>query len=436
MTRGSRQSHDTNRWRSIGVAIFLGASAAVSAFAQVASPAATAPVDLQPSTTEPAKAGVSGPEITAFLDRLWPDAKALGVTRATFDLAFAGFSLDAEVIALNASQPEHIKSAGDYAALLVSPTRIVNGQTQLAAIEPTLKSLEARFGVDRHILLAIWGVESAYGTSMGERRVVRSLTTLALSDPRRAEFWRGELLAALLILERKDINPDQMVGSWAGAMGHTQFIPSTFAAYAVDVDGDGRRDIWGTIADGLGSTANYLRASGWKADLPWGFEVILPGGFDYAASAPSVWKSAADWQALGVVFTKPEHTATTGSLQLILPAGATGPTILVTRNFHAILRYNRSVSYALSVGHLADRIKGGPVFIRGWPDNDKALSRVDREQLQTMLQSLGYDVGDIDGVLGSRTRLAIRAFQRAKGLIEDGHPNAELLALLKQVSAP
>jgi membrane-bound lytic murein transglycosylase B len=405
--------------------------ATIAAQAQVVPPA---PV-VSPSA-ESAPPLASAAEITAFLERLWPDAKTLGVTRPTFDLAFAGFAPDPDVMTLNASQPEHVKSAGDYAALLVSATRIANGQAQLTAIAPALATLEARFGVDRHILLAIWGMESAYGASMGERKVIRSLTTLALSDARRGEFWRGELMAALMILERRDVVPEQLVGSWAGAMGHTQFIPSTYTAYAVDVDGDGRRDIWGTVADGLGSTANYLRASGWKSDLPWGFEVILPGGFDYASSAPNIWKSTAEWQAVGVVFTKPEHAATPGQLQLILPAGAAGPTILVTRNFSAILRYNRSVSYALSVGHLADRIKGGPVFIRGWPEDDKALSRPEREALQRGLQAQGHDVGEIDGVLGSRTRQAIRAFQRAKGLVEDGHPNAALLLKLQEGVAP
>ena len=377
--------------------------------------------------------------VKTFLDRLWPEAQKKGVSRAVFDAAFANYVPDPDVIALNASQPEHVKSAGEYTGLLVSPVRIANGQVHKAAITPLLVAIEARFGVDRHILLAIWGIESAYGTSMGDRSVVRSLATLADSDTRRAEFWRGELIAALMIVQRGDITADRLAGSWAGAMGHTQFIPNTYAAYAVDFDGDGRRDIWTTVADGLASTANYLKVSGWTSGVPWGFEVTVPPAFDYAQAAPGITKTLADWQALGVttvVAPSAAPDAIIGPMQLILPAGAAGPAFLVTKNFNAILRYNRSISYALSVGHLADRIAGGAPFVKAWPDDDTALSRAEREDVQRLLQAQGHDVGDIDGVLGSRTRTAIRTFQRAQKLTEDGHPNGALLAKLRAVGVP
>jgi membrane-bound lytic murein transglycosylase B len=418
------------------VALALGFDATATQTTAQVTPAPTPAQTVTPPSI--AAAGVAEPTAATalFLERLWLDAQKKRISRATFDAAFANFVPDPDVIGLNASQPEHLKSAGEYAALLVSPTRIANGQVQLANLGPTLAALEARFGVNRHILLAIWGMESAYGTSMGERRVVRSLATLAMADVRRSEFWRGELIAALSILERKDVTEDKLIGSWAGAMGHTQFIPSTYDAYAVDVDGDGRRDIWGTIVDGLGSTANYLKASGWITGTPWGFEVLLPASFDFSQSASNISKPMAEWQTLGLVTARADQVIPAGPLQLILPAGAKGPALLVTRNFSAILRYNRSVSYALSVGHLADRIEGAPPFTRGWPQDDKALSRGDREDLQRILQSKGYDIGEIDGILGTRTRLAIRSFQKTKGLIEDGHPNGALLAALREDASP
>ena len=220
---------------------------------------------------------------------------------------------------------------------------------------PLLAAIEHAYGVDRHVLLAIWGVESAYGTSMGSRSVVRSLATLAIADQRRAPFWRSELVAALRILQDGQTAPEAFVGSWAGATGHTQFIPSAYAAHAVDFDKDGRRDIWGTVADALASTANYLRTSGWSANAPWGFEVTLPPGFDYSWSAPGRPQALSQWLAAGVrVPAGPANLQLGLSLQLVLPAGARGPAFLVTRNFRAMLRYNNATSYALAVGHLAD----------------------------------------------------------------------------------
>jgi membrane-bound lytic murein transglycosylase B len=321
--------------------------------------------------------------------------------------------------------------------LLVSDTRLANGREKLAQNSALLADVELTYGVDRHIVLAIWGIESAYGTSMGTRGVIRSLATLATGDARREKFWRGELIAALSILERGDTTIDALVGSWAGAMGHTQFIPSTFLQHAVDFNKDGRRDIWATLGDALGSTANYLKASGWTAGRPWGFEVRLPAPFDYALADPGKSKSFAEWRALGAVPIKPAfNDDALGALQLILPAGATGPAFLVTTNFRAILRYNNAVPYALSVGHLGDRLAGAEALSKPWPAGDKVLSRTEREELQRLLTVRGHDAGQPDGILGSQSRAAIRVYQAAAGLPADGHPNGALLERLRREIKP
>ncbi len=371
----------------------------------------------------------------AFREGLWPDAQAKGISRPLFDRAFAGLAPDPDVLEFAANQPEHLRSAGDYMGLLVSDTRIANGKIKLAETAATLAAVETLLGVDRHVVLAIWGIESGYGAAMGTHRVIRSLATLAHSDTRRPQFWRGELIAALAILERGDIAPDVMTGSWAGAMGHTQFMPSTYQQFAIDFDKDGRRDIWGTIPDALGSTANYLKASGWRTGIPWGLEIRLPQGFDYALAAPGSAQTLAQWQALGLTLAVGRAAAAPdlGPLLLVSPAGHAGPQFLVTANFKAILRYNNSVAYALAVGHLADRLAGGASIVAAWPSGDRALSRAEREELQRRLDEKGFAPGPVDGILGVETRVAIRKFQRAAGLIEDGHPGP---AVLERLRAP
>ncbi len=375
------------------------------------------------------------PVLETFIAALWPEAAKAGVSRATFDAAFAGFSPDGEITNLNASQPEFAKTAGDYVGLLVSEQRIATGKEKLAEMRAILDAVEARHGVDRQALVAIWGIESSYGTQTGQRPVVRSLATLAMTDARRGAFWRLELIAALRILETRDIAGDAMLGSWAGAMGHTQFMPSTFQRFAVDFDGDGRRDLWATPVDALASAANYLRASGWQTGTPWGFEVALPASFDFGASGPEMSRTLEQWRALGVgERTAIKLRADPGPLQLILPAGAEGPAFLVTANFKAILRYNRAVPYALAVGHLSDRLGGGEGLIRSWPAGDKALSRGEREELQALLGKAGFDAGVVDGVIGSQTRAAVRAYQKSHGIIEDGYPNLALIERLRAES--
>ena len=414
----------------LGVVVFYGPSWWAERLAR--------PVDaLEPQgpavvTAPPLKSAM---EIQAYLAALAVDAKVKGVSEATLARATAGIILDDDIAGLNASQPEHVRTAGEYVNLLVSETRIANGRAKLAEHADLMEAIERRYGVDRHIVMAIWGIESAYGISMGERHVVRSLLTLAMTDERRGAFWRGELLAALQILERGDIGPEAMTGSWAGAMGHTQFMPSTYLAHAVDFDGDGRRNIWQQPADALASAANYLKVSGWQAGQPAMIEVSLPPGFDYALSAPGVSRSLADWQALGVRrvgdTVLPDRMS---ALSLVLPAGYSGPAVLTGANFQAILRYNRAVSYALSVALLAEQLAGRPGLAAPWPADDKALSRGEREELQKLLTGLGHEIGPVDGIIGSATRGAIRLFQKAQSVPEDGHPSLALLVRLRDAS--
>ena len=379
----------------------------------------------------------SAAESQAFIEKLWPAAQARGISRPVFESATADFLPDPEVMALAAFQPEHTKAAGAYMMGLVPQSRIDTGRQLAATHSPLLAAIEVAYGVDRCILVAIWGVESAFGTEMGARSVVRSLATLAMADARRAPFWTRELIAALRMLQDGAVQPEKFLGSWAGAVGHTQFIPSTYNARAVDFDKDGRRDIWDTVADALASTANYLRASGWVAGSPWGFEVALPPGFDFAWSAPGRIRTFAEWQAAGVRAVAARRDSAPGvPLQLILPAGARGPAFLVSDNFRVLLKYNQSASYALAVGHLADRIAGGPAITAAWPADETPLSRTEREELQSLLTSWGLDTGGLDGIIGDRTRAAIRTTQRTLSLVEDGHPSMELLRRLRDNGGP
>ncbi len=372
-----------------------------------------------------------------FLQQVRPEALKAGVSAATFDRATRGLEPDPQVLMLAASQPEFVKPIWEYLSGLVSDARVSAGQERLVEYGETLASVERAYGVDRHIVLAIWGVESNFGTAQGERNVIRSLATLAAGDERRPQFWRREFIAALRILEQGDVAPERMTGSWAGAMGHTQFMPTTYHDRAVDFDRDGRRDIWDSVADGLASTANYLKAFGWRLEDPWGFEVVLPEGFDYGLSAPGQGKPAAFWRKIGV--NRPGGIAirdTVSPLQLILPAGAQGPAFLVTGNFRAILRYNPAEAYALAVGHLADRIAGAEPVQGAWPESDRPLARAEREELQKRLAQHGLDTGPADGIIGRQSRAAIRSFQRTRGLPEDGYASLQLLDLLRQAGGP
>lgn len=372
-------------------------------------------------------------DLRPFLQQVRPEALRAGVSATTFDRATRGLEADPQVLMRSASQPEFVKPVWEYLSGLVSDARVAAGLQKLVEYGDAFAAIERAYGVDRHVVLAIWGVESNFGTAQGERNVIRSLATLAAGDERRPDFWRREFIAALRIVQRGDIPPERMTGSWAGAMGHTQFMPTTYHDRAVDFDGDGRRDIWDSVPDGLASTANYLKAFGWRMEDPWGFEVVLPERFDYRLSAPGQAKPASFWRRLGV--SRPGGVAvrdTVSTLQLILPAGAQGPAFLVTGNFRAILRYNPAEAYALAVGHLADRIAGAEPIHGPWPEADRPLARAEREELQKRLAQHGLDTGAPDGIIGTQSRAAIRAFQSTVGLPQDGYASLQLLNLLRQ----
>lgn len=376
--------------------------------------------------------------LDAFLATLRPDALAAGVSPETYDRAIAGLTPDLTIPPLLVSQPEHIFAPWDYIGRLVSEARIETGRQKLAEHAAVLADVEIRHGVDRHVVVAIWGIESNYGTLPGARSVIRSLATLAVADLRRPAFWRKELLTALRILDRGDISPDRMTGSWAGAMGHTQFMPTSYMTHAVDHDGDGRRDIWTSVPDALASTAAYLKRSGWKTGEAWGTEVLLPAGFDYGQASNDTQRAQTDWQGLGLTVpssgaapSQDSWPADFPASNLLLPAGMHGPAFLVTDNFAAILRYNNATMYALAVGHLADRLAGRPPLAALWPADDPPLDRSGRLELQQRLAALGYDVGTPDGLIGNMTRNAIRAWQRKQRLPEDGWPGTRLLDLLR-----
>jgi len=349
-----------------------------------------------------------------------------GISEATLASAFDGLRYRERVIELDRYQPEFVRAIWQYLDSAVSSTRVANGQEKLAQHRDTAQAMQQRYGVPAEIIVAIWGVESNYGSNFGDFSTLESLATLAY-DGRRREFARGELLAALRIIDQGDIAAEQMKGSWAGAMGHTQFIPSSFEAYAVDGDDDGRRDIWGSIPDVMASTANYLARAGWQAGQPWGAEVRLPDDFDYAQTDR---KSSADWAAQGVRAVRGE-LPTFDSAAVIVPAGASGPAFIVGPNFRAILRYNNATSYALAVATLADAIAGRDGIAQSWPRDEAPLTRDDVRTLQQRLNEAGYGVGTADGIMGPNTQAGLRAFQRDQGLVPDGFATQSLLERLR-----
>ena len=357
-------------------------------------------------------------------------ARAAGIEEATLHSAFDNVRLVPRVIQLDQSQPEFNRTVWSYLDNAVSPQRITKGQGKLLQLRPQRDALSARYGVPTEILVAIWGMESNYGGYVGDIPTIDALATLGF-EGRREAWARGQLLAALKILQNGDIDRAQMIGSWAGAMGQTQFLPSNFLAYAVDADGDGRRDIWGSVPDVMASTANFLASSGWKAGQPWGLEVTLPPGFDYARADDAVRLPASAWATEGVQSMNRMPLPALTDSSILLPAGARGPAFLVGPNFRTILRYNNSTSYALAVGLLAQQVAGGGAVQAPWPRDMPALARSQLLALQTALNARGFDSGTPDGVMGPATRDGIRRYQRSLGLPADGYPTPELLQRLQ-----
>jgi membrane-bound lytic murein transglycosylase B len=366
-----------------------------------------------------------------FIETLWPLAEARGVSRPTFDSAFAGVTFDPTVVASARSQPEFVRPIWDYVASAVSADRIQRGRDRARSEALWLESAKGLYGVDDAVILGVWGLETDFGGFAGSSNIIRSLASLAYIHFQ-GDYFRDELLSALVILEEGDIAPSLMRGSWAGAMGQTQFMPSSYLSYAVAFQRHDRRDIWTSEADAIGSTANYLAKHGWTKDLPWGFEVRLPAKFGLTAADSSSPAPFSSFAARGVVKADGSPLPASGDGRLLILAGLNGPVFLVTSNFDAIKTYNNSTAYALSVGLLGDAVSGGPGLAAQWPSRDHPLTAPQIQKLQTKLQRMGYDVGKIDGKIGDTLRSAVSAYQERNGLPPDGYANQ---ALFSRVSA-
>lgn len=358
-------------------------------------------------------------------------ARAAGIADQTLDTALASARYLPDSIARDRNQAEFVRALGDYMASAASAARIDTGRAKLREFAGLFDRIAATYQVAPQIVAAIWGMESNFGRNRGDVPVIATLATLAF-DGRRGGFFEEQLIAALAILQRGDTTADRMVGSWAGAMGHTQFIPTSYQAYAVDFTGDGRRDIWADDpSDALASTAAYLRAFDWRAEQPWGVEVFLPQGFDYGQTGRLVTRSADDWARLGVRASTGGAVPNYGDATISTPAGAAGPAFMLFGNYSVIGRYNNAEAYIIGVGHLADRIAGAGPLAAPWPIDANPLRAADRRELQQRLTAAGFDTGGVDGRIGPNSRAAIMAFQRSRGLVPDGHPDMALLNLLR-----
>ena len=398
-------------------------------------PAAGTVDPAQPSTTTATPAEPARPNFVAWRDAFKPEALAAGVSATTFDRAFDGVLPNFDILAKDEEQPEYVRPIWSYLDTAVSPERVATGRQQLADNKAVLRKTTKPYGVDPQIVVAIWGIESRYGENSGGYSVIEALATMAYGS-RRPEVFRENLIDALLILEHGDTTPEDMQGSWAGDMGQTQFMPTAYRQYAVDGDGDGKRDIWRSLPDVFASTANYLADHGWKPGQPWGAEVRLPAKFDWELAEMDVTKTVAEWRKLGIKRADGKALPKVDSpASIIAPAGHRGPVFIVFNNFRTILAYNNSVSYALAVAHLADVITGKPEFAAQWPREEPPLSRTDKQDLQNLLSQRGYDAGDNDGVIGPKTRVAIRQFQREIGEVPDGFPTLALLTRLRTMTA-
>jgi len=399
-----------------------------------AQPLAAAPITATAAPASPIASAVLSPTPLLSFDEwrtlLRSDAIAAGINADLFDRTFAGITLDPRVVTSDSSQPEFTRPVWEYIDGAVSVSRIAQGRVLKAQHRPTLKAIRSTYAVDHEVLIAIWGMESNYGSNIGSHNVIRSLATLAY-DGRRQVFWRSQLLAALQILQTGDGPAQGLIGSWAGAMGQTQFMPTTFNQHAVDFDGDGRRDLWSSTPDALASAAHYLQASGWENGQPWGFEVNLPQAFDYALADPEVRRSVAQWRTLGVNPVRAVDADEQSLATLFLPAGHRGPAFLLLNNFRSILKYNNSTAYALAIGLLSDALDGNPGVQAAWPRGDRQLGRSERIELQELLASKGYEPGPADGIIGANTRKAVRAFQQSQGQPADGYPSHDLLLQLR-----
>ena len=445
--------HESSAWppgrvwlacRTLVVAVLAGCASAPSTAPELPPPApAPAPASASASAPAPASASASSPQPAAtdedalqqgfarWVAGFRGSAQAADIDEATLRAAFDDVHYLPRVVELDRTQPEFTRTVWDYLDSAVSAQRVARGQDKLLQFRDAVDAAAARYGVPPAIVVAIWGIESNYGDNTGSTPTIDALATLGF-DGRREGWARGQLLAALKILQSGDIDRSHMIGSWAGAMGQTQFMPSAFLANAVDADGDGRRDIWGSLPDVMASTANFLARSGWQAGQPWGVEVKLPPGFDVARADAEVRQSTAQWAADGVRTMSGAPMPEFADGAILLPAGARGPAFLVGPNFRAILRYNNAISYALAVSLLAQRLSDGPGVQAPWPRDLPALTRSQLLALQTALNERGFASGAPDGVVGPATREGLRRYQRSIGVPADGYPTLEVLQRLQQ----
>jgi len=358
-------------------------------------------------------------------------AAAQGISQRTLDNAFQGVRYNADIIKKDRNQSEFTKQIWDYLDSAASPTRVKNGKAALRKHGRVLDQIEARYGVEKEVVAAIWGLESAYGAHRGDIPLIEAVATLAF-DGRRGKFFEAQLVAALKILQNGDVSPRNMTGSWAGAMGHTQFIPTSYQSFAVDFTGDGKRDIWSNDpTDALASTAAYLAKSGWRKGMPWGVEVRLPRGFDYSSARRNNTKMPSTWAKSGVVGIDGKPVRDFGSASILLPAGSQGAAFMIFSNFAAIEKYNKADAYVIGVGHLSDRLRGGPPIQASWPRGYKPLSFKEKQRMQRILTRRGFDTDGVDGIIGPNTINAIRAYQKSRGVTPDGYPSEALMKLLR-----
>ena len=358
-------------------------------------------------------------------------ALSKGIKPAIFDRAFSGVKFDRAIIAKDRNQSEFTKQIWDYLDSAASPVRVKNGQAALRKYSRILDKIEARYGVEKEVVAAVWGLESAYGAQRGDIDIIEALATLSF-DGRRGKFFEAQLIAALKIIQSGDVNPRGMKGSWAGAMGHTQFIPTSYLAYAQDFNGDGKRDIWSNDpTDALASTAAYLAKFGWRKGQPWGVEVILPAKFNYGLASRRILKNPGDWAALGVRAASGGKVPNHGTASILLPAGATGAAFMIFNNFAVIERYNVADAYVIGVGHLSDLLVGGPPIKASWPRGYAPLSFKEKKEMQRRMIRKGFELEKVDGIIGPNTINAIRAYQTSVGVTPDGFPSQNLLKLLR-----
>ncbi|NND41185.1 MAG: lytic murein transglycosylase [Silicimonas sp.] len=413
--------------------VLLGLVLATTSAAGTA-PEATYPPKSRPSEEASmvlAQASTSNIAFARWIEGFRSRARSAGIRDSAFNAAFQGVRYNTDVIQKDRNQSEFTKQIWEYLDSAASETRVRNGREALGQNKRLLSEIEARYGVEAEVVTAVWGLESAYGAFRGSNPLIESLATLAF-DGRRGRFFEQQLIAALQIIQSGDVAPSRMTGSWAGAMGHTQFIPTSYLAYAVDFRGDGKRDIWSDDpTDALASTAAYLNRFGWRKGQPWGVEVVLPKGFDYRQTGERIKKSPSQWAAMGVRDTRGRPVPNHGQASILLPAGSQGAAFMIFNNFHVIERYNTADAYVIGVGHLSDRIAGAGPLNADWPRDDRNLRFREKQEMQKLLTARGFNTQGVDGIIGPNTIQAIRRFQSSVGLVPDGYASYEILKRLR-----